>query len=101
MTDTTKPNGDRDRPCDREAAKNPRGPAMGPPEGTASSGADGHVKSGKGVKCHPHGALAAQRLRSATLVNGLTTWPRRRRPCQAGYPRTTFSRQRPPNVTDG
>jgi hypothetical protein len=38
MTDTTKPNGDRDRPCDREAAKNPRGPAMGPPEGTASSG---------------------------------------------------------------
>jgi hypothetical protein len=32
MTDTTKPNGDR------EAAKNPRGPAMGPPEGTASSG---------------------------------------------------------------
>ena len=38
MTDTTKPNGDRDRPCDREAAKNPRGPAMGPPEGPASSG---------------------------------------------------------------
>jgi hypothetical protein len=38
MTDTTKPNGDRDRPCDREAAKNPRRPAMGPPEGTASSG---------------------------------------------------------------
>ncbi len=34
MTDTTKPNGDRDR----EAADNPRGPAMGPPEGTASSG---------------------------------------------------------------
>ena len=32
MTDTTKPNGDR------EAAQNPRGPAMGPPEGTASSG---------------------------------------------------------------
>ena len=25
MTDT-KPNGDRDRPSDREAAKNPRGP---------------------------------------------------------------------------
>ena len=38
MTDTTKPNGDRDRPCDREAAKNPRGRAMGLPEGTASSG---------------------------------------------------------------
>ena len=38
MTDTTKPNGDRDRPSDRRAAKNPRGPAMGPPEGTASSG---------------------------------------------------------------
>jgi hypothetical protein len=38
MTDTTKPNGDRDRPSDREAAKNPRGPAMGPPEGAASSG---------------------------------------------------------------
>ena len=38
MTDTIKPNGDRDRPCDREAAKNPRGPATGPPEGTASSG---------------------------------------------------------------
>jgi hypothetical protein len=38
MTDTTEPNGDRDRPSDREAAKNPRGPAMGPPEGTASSG---------------------------------------------------------------
>ena len=38
MTDTTKPNGDRDRPSDREAAKNPRGPAMGLPEGTASSG---------------------------------------------------------------
>ena len=39
MTDTTKPNGDRDRPCDREAAKEPAaGPAMGPPEGTASSG---------------------------------------------------------------
>ena len=38
MTDTTKPNGDRDRPSDREAANNPRGPAMGPPEGTASSG---------------------------------------------------------------
>jgi hypothetical protein len=38
MTDTTKPNGDRDRPCDRKAAKNPRGPAVGPPEGTASSG---------------------------------------------------------------
>ncbi|HME50301.1 hypothetical protein [Mycobacterium sp.] len=37
MTDT-KPNGDRDRPSDREAAKNPRGPAIGPPEGTASSG---------------------------------------------------------------
>src|SRR3979490_3019406 len=37
-TDTTKPNGDRARPCDREAAKNPREPAMGPPEGTASSG---------------------------------------------------------------
>ena len=34
MTDTTKPNGDRDR----EAAKNPRGAAMGPPEGKASSG---------------------------------------------------------------
>ena len=34
MTDTTKPNGDRDR----EAAANPRGSAMGPPEGTASSG---------------------------------------------------------------
>jgi len=38
MTDTTKPNGDRDRSTDREAANNPRGPAMGPPEGTASSG---------------------------------------------------------------
>ena len=38
MIDSTKPNGDRDRPCDREAAKNLRGPAMGPPEGTASSG---------------------------------------------------------------
>jgi hypothetical protein len=38
MTDTTKSNGDRDRPCDREAAKNPCGPAMGPHEGTASSG---------------------------------------------------------------
>ena len=38
MTDTTKPNGDRDRPWDREAAKNPRGPVMDPPEGTASSG---------------------------------------------------------------
>ncbi len=38
MTDTTTPNGDRDRPSDREAAKNPRGPATGPPEGTASSG---------------------------------------------------------------
>jgi hypothetical protein len=25
MTDTIKPNGDRDRPSDREAAKNPRG----------------------------------------------------------------------------
>ena len=34
MTHTSTPNGDRDR----EAAKNPRGPAMGPPEGTASSG---------------------------------------------------------------
>jgi hypothetical protein len=38
VTDTTKPNGDRDRPSDCEAAKNPREPAMGPPEGTASSG---------------------------------------------------------------
>ena len=38
MTDTIKPNGDRDHPSDREAAKNPRGPVMGPPEGTASSG---------------------------------------------------------------
>jgi hypothetical protein len=38
VTDTIKPNGDRDRPSDCEAAKNPRGPAMGPPEGTASSG---------------------------------------------------------------
>jgi len=38
MTDTITPNGDRDRPCDREAAKNPRGPVMDPPEGTASSG---------------------------------------------------------------
>jgi len=38
MTDTTKPNGDRDRPSDCEAAKNPRGPATAPPEGTASSG---------------------------------------------------------------
>jgi len=37
MTDTAKPNGDRDRPSDREAAKNPRRPAMGPPQGTASS----------------------------------------------------------------
>ena len=36
MTDTTKPNGDRS--CDREAAEKPRGPAMGPPEGTASTG---------------------------------------------------------------
>jgi hypothetical protein len=32
MIDTTTPNGDRDRPSDCEAAKNPRGPAMGPPE---------------------------------------------------------------------
>jgi hypothetical protein len=32
MTDTTKPNGDR------EAAKNLHGPGMGPPEGTAPSG---------------------------------------------------------------
>ena len=32
MTDTTKPNGDR------KAARSLRGPAMGPPEGTASSG---------------------------------------------------------------
>lgn len=38
MTDTTKLNGDCDRPSDREAAKNLRGPAMGPPECTASSG---------------------------------------------------------------
>jgi len=38
MTDTTKPNDDRDRHSDREAAKNPRGLAIGPPEGTASSG---------------------------------------------------------------
>ena len=38
MTDTTKPNDDHDRPSGREAAKNPRGPAMGPPEGIASSG---------------------------------------------------------------
>ncbi len=38
MTDTTKPNGDGDRPSDREAAKNLCGPATGPPEGTASSG---------------------------------------------------------------
>ncbi len=38
MTDTTKPNGDRDRASDRETAKNPRGPAIGPPAGTASSG---------------------------------------------------------------
>ncbi len=38
MTETTEPNGDRARPSDREAAKNPCGPAMGPPEGTASSG---------------------------------------------------------------
>ena len=38
MSDITKPNGDRDRPSDRETAKNPRKPAMGPPEGTASSG---------------------------------------------------------------
>ena len=38
MTNTTTPNGDRDRSSDCEAAKNPRGPAMGPPEGTASPG---------------------------------------------------------------
>jgi len=38
MTDTIKPNGDRDRPSHREAAEKPREPAMGPPEGTASSG---------------------------------------------------------------
>lgn len=38
MTDSTNPNGDRDRRCDREAAKKLRGPAMGPPEGRASSG---------------------------------------------------------------
>jgi hypothetical protein len=38
MTDTIKPNGDHDRRSDCEAAKNPRGPAMGPPEGRASSG---------------------------------------------------------------
>jgi hypothetical protein len=38
MTDTTTPNGDRDRPSDGEAAKNPRGAAMGRPERTASSG---------------------------------------------------------------
>jgi hypothetical protein len=38
MTEITTPNGDRDRPSDCEAAKNPRGPAMGPPEGAASSG---------------------------------------------------------------
>jgi len=44
MTDTTKPNGDRDRPCDREAAKNPRGPAMSPPEGTASSGSTSPIR---------------------------------------------------------
>ena len=38
MADTTKPNGDRDRPSYCEAAKSPRGLAMGPPEGTAWSG---------------------------------------------------------------
>ena len=38
MTDTIKPNRDRDRRCDCEAAKNPRGPATAPREGTASSG---------------------------------------------------------------
>ena len=43
MTDTTKPNGDRDRPSDCEAAKNPRGPATAPPEGTASSGSTSPV----------------------------------------------------------
>ena len=38
MTDTTKPNNDDKRSADHEAADNPHGPAMGPPEGTASSG---------------------------------------------------------------
>ena len=38
MTDTIKPNRDRDRRCNCEAAKNPRGPATAPREGTASSG---------------------------------------------------------------
>ena len=53
MTDTTKPNGDRDRPSDREAAKNPRGPATGPPDQKRRHHQHGHANVARPVLRRP------------------------------------------------